>query len=149
MPRVEGSPGGTGKAVAMRVHTSEQGGEAVGALGDAPREGATDQPAEKTVGSLPQLRSHPPEAGGAPGQQETSRWDCPEKAAPQLGLVSWASNQTWGGKEREEDWERGRGRVMGGKREGGLCVCLDGTRVWRLYKVEVRQSPLFRIALSS
>lgn len=99
MARVKSSPGGTGKAVAMWIRKSEQGGEAVGALAGVPREGAAAQPAERTVGSPPQLHSHPLEAEGAPGQQERSQWDCPEKAAPQQGLVSWASKQTWGGKE--------------------------------------------------
>lgn len=92
--RVEGSPGGGGKAVAVQVHRSEQGVEAVGALVDAPREEATAQPAERTVGSPPQLHSHPLQAEGDPGQQERSEWDCPEKAVPLQDLVSWASNPT-------------------------------------------------------
>lgn len=67
--RVQGSPGGTGKAVAAQVHKSEQGGGAAGAVADAPREGATAQPAGRTVGAPPQLHSHPLEAEGAPGQE--------------------------------------------------------------------------------
>lgn len=116
MARVKSSPGGTGKAVAMRIRKSEQGGEAVGALAGVPREGAAAQPAERTVGSPSQLHSHPLEAEGAPGQQERSQWDCPEKVAPQKCLVSWASNQTWGGKEGDKEWERGREEEGGGGR---------------------------------
>lgn len=86
--RVEVSPGGIGKAVAVQVHRSEQGVEAVGALADAPREGVTTQPAERTVGSPPQLRSHPLQAEEAPGQQERSQWEGPEITIPLQGLVS-------------------------------------------------------------
>jgi hypothetical protein len=73
MARLEVSPGGRGKAVAVQVHRSEQGVEAVGALADAPREGVTTQPAERTVGSPPQLRPHPLQALESPGQQERSQ----------------------------------------------------------------------------
>lgn len=106
---VEGSPAGTSKVVAMQVHRSETGVEAAGALADAPREGVTAQPAERTVGSPPQLHSHPLEAERAPGQQERSQWDCPEKAIPLLGLLSWAPIQIWTGKAgREARAIRGR-----------------------------------------
>jgi hypothetical protein len=96
--RVEGSPGGTGKAVARWVHNSGQGGEAVGAAAGAPREEAAAQPVEGTGGSPPQLHPHPLEVEEAPEQQGWSQWGCPVKAAPQQNQVSWAPSQIWGGK---------------------------------------------------